>query len=362
VLQVGPLYINHLRRWAEHGVALGYRVWVAGHEKPGRRTIDFAPMAETVETYDPRADPIEWLADVIERVEPDIVHAHWLPRWGYVAVAAARRPVVVTAWGSDVYLATDENRARGDEAIQGADAVLARSAHMRDALMARGAAAERLHPVDLGIDLGRFRPATPEERSRARDELGLPGGPVILSPRAPTPLYNLDIVLAAFSRLRERVRDATLVFAHGDLPLPRELRDHPGVRAVGDVAHADMDRYVRAATAVVSIPSSDGSPNSVWEALACGVPVVASDLPQLRERIGDSGAALLVTPTPAAVAAALYELVTQQELHARMAASGRAWALAHVDERDALARLRAVYDAVRSRDRATAAAQPARPS
>jgi glycosyltransferase involved in cell wall biosynthesis len=270
------------------------------------------------------------------------VQAHYLPRWPRIAARVADCPVIATAWGSDVFLTPPHP--------VDADAVLVNSADMRRSLIGWGVPPERLHLVDLGVDLERFRPApAPPER------------PLILSPRAPTPLYNLDVVVGAFELLRARVPDASLILAHGDLPLPGDLLLPPGATAVGDVPHAQMHRHLRDATAVVSIPSSDGSPNSVWEALACGVPVVASDLPQLRERLGDR-VALLIEPTPDAVASALHDLVTQPELHARVAAASRAWALAHVDERQELPRLDAVYERVRGARTAPVAALPPHPS
>jgi glycosyltransferase involved in cell wall biosynthesis len=257
---------------------------------------------------------------------------------------------VATAWGSDVYLADADWFEQSNTAVATADITLVRSDHMRRTLVARGAPAERLRIVDLGVDLDRFRPA---EQSA--------GPPLILSPRAPTPLYNLDVVVAGFELLRTRVPGATLVLAHGDLPLPADMRLGPGVTSVGDVPHAEMHRLLRTAAAVVSIPSSDGSPNSVWEALAAGVPVVLSDLPQLRERIS-ADVVRFIEPTPAALAAALYDLVTQPERRARMAAAGRAWARANVDARMELPRLAAVYEEVRSARTATAGAPPPRPS
>jgi glycosyltransferase involved in cell wall biosynthesis len=338
VLQLGPLYIGHTRRWAQHARALGCTVLVAGHEKPGRRTLAF----DDVVVHDPTQPAEEWLRDVLDRFEPDIVQAHYLPRWCRIAADVADCPVIATAWGSDVYLT--------DETAEGADAVLVNSEHMRRTLIDRGASPERLHLVDLGVDLERFRPA----RHR-------PGNPVILSPRAPTPLYNLDVVLVGFELLRERVPGARLVLAHGDLPLPDEFRLPAGARAVRDVPHEDMPELLQAAAAVVSIPSSDGSPNSVWEALASGVPVVASDLPQLRERLGDD-IVRFIAPTPDALAAALHDLVTQPAVHARAAAAGRAWARENVDARRELRRLAAVYEEVRAGRTATAAAPPLRPS
>lgn len=362
VLQVGPLYNNHLRRWSSIAVALGCRVYAAGHVRPGRRRVDLADIAEHVEVAPESlwgcgtARRVAWLRDILRTVEPDLVQAHWLPTWGYYTALSGHRPFVVTAWGSDVYLAGGAERRRADLALRSADAVLARSAHMLRELVERGASPERTHHVQLGVDLQRFRPASAGEQARARQELGLPRGPVILSFRAGTDLYNLDVVLEAFGILHAQLPDATLVLVHGDAPLSRRVRvllQRPGgtdgIRVVGHVAHADMPRYLRAATVGVSIPDSDGSPNSVWEALACGLPLILSDLPQLAERVGRSGAVNLIDAVPEAVAAALHEVVAHPGVSAAMARAARAWAVANADQREQAARLESVYVAMAAR-------------
>ncbi|MGH2994343.1 MAG: glycosyltransferase [Solirubrobacterales bacterium] len=356
VLHVGPLYVNHLRRWAEHAAALGCTVSAAGHVRPKRRPIELTDVADHVEIAPEglwelgTARRVAWLMSVLRRLQPDLLHAHWLPTWGYFATLSGHRPLVVTPWGSDLYLARGAERKRADRALRSADGVLARSPHMLRNILARGASAERIHRVDLGVDLGRFRPASPGEQARARHELDLPAGPIILSFRAGTPLYNLDTVLEAFRMLRARLPDATLLMLHGGAPLSRPLRaslhgldESDGIRLVGDLPHANMRWYLTAATAGVSIPSSDGSPSSVWEALACGLPVVLSDLPQMEERLGESEAVRLVEPRPETVASALYDVLAHPRLQDGMARAARAWAVENADEREQVARLGRVY-------------------
>jgi glycosyltransferase involved in cell wall biosynthesis len=387
-LHVGPLYVNHLRRWAEHAAALGCTVTAAGHVRPERRPIELMDVAERVEIAPEglwelgTARRVAWLLSVLRKLEPDLVHAHWLPTWGYFATLSGYRPLVVTPWGSDLYLASGTERKRADRALRSADGVLAKSPHMLREILARGVSAERTHRVDLGVDIRRFRPASPGDQARLRHELDLPPGPIILSFRAGTPLYNLEVVVDAFRILRARLPDATLLMAHGGAPLSRPLRASlhglaggDGVRVLGDIPHAEMPRYLKAATAGVSIPSSDGSPNSVWEALGCGLPLVLSDLPQIEERLGGSEAVRLVQPHPEAVASALHDVVAHPRIAGGMARAARMWAVENADERDQVARLGRVYAAIERRsvalqagplpDRqpaATPAVRPAAPS
>ena len=328
----------------------------AGHLKPGRRPARLLDVAETVDVvpseYGEEAR-LRWLDEVIARRRPDVIQTHWLPTWGYVAVRCAERPVAVTAWGSDLYLATRERKERADWALHAAHHVLALSPHMRREILARGVAEERIHDVDLGVDLDRFRPAREDERAELRSRLALPAGPLILSMRAGTDLYNLDVVLEAFLRARRQVPDATLVLVHGDAPLSERVRAlldrldvRDGVRVVGHVPHEEIADYVRTATVAVSIPDSDGSPSSVWECLAAGVPVVVSALSQIEERLADSGAGIAAAPRCAEVAGALIALIEDEALRTRTGRAGRDWALTHADQREQRRRLGAVYAAM----------------
>jgi glycosyltransferase involved in cell wall biosynthesis len=363
VLQVGPLYVNHVRRWSDRACALGCRVSVAGHVRPNRRAVDFGEACERLEVVPEEAwregaDRREaWLRGVIEDVRPDLVQAHWLPTWSYLAGRAFDGPLVVTPWGSDVYLAEGLERELADRALERADAVIARSPHMRRELAGRGVPDSRLHRVDLGVDTRRFRPASQDERRRLRRELGLGEGPVVLSLRAGTALYNLDVVVEAFASLAGRFGDATLVLLTGDAPLDESVRSAllaahaPDRILVVSVPHDLVADYARAADAGISIPDSDGSPNSVWEALSSGLPMVLSDLPQVREVVGERGGALYVEPRAEPVAEALAAILSGGDRRAGMEAAAREWAERNADPRRGAEQLGLVYDAARASGR-----------
>ena len=350
VLQLGPVYTRHVRRWSEHAAAIGCTVYAAGHLRPGWRRVDFSGVAETVEIapeaiYDAGAEAhVSWLRSVLDRLEPDVVQAHYLARWPYIAALAGCRPLIVTPWGWELYHATGRDRRRADHALSHADLVIARSDHMQRELLARGVPAERIGAADLGVDLELFSPA-PEPVE------GAP--PVILSFRGSPPgteLYNLDVVLDAFAVVRRRLPDATLVLVHGGAPLTERAQarlDALGgsgvVHISRHVSHAEMAEYMRAAAVGVSVPVSDGSPSSVWQALATGLPLVLSPLPQVEERIGATGAAEFVEPRAETIAAALMDVLGDPVRRRRMASRAREWAESNVDEREEVARLGEIY-------------------
>ncbi len=207
----------------------------------------------------------------------------------------------------------------------------------------------RVELVQWGVDLDRYRP-DPGAREAARQRLGVDGGPVVLTTRALDPVYNPDVLLEAFKRLRRRVPEARLVLKHPGAELPDALASRLGepelAGAVHVVGFVDEDRLAdlyRAADAYVSIPSSDSSPRSVWEALACATPAVVSDLPWAREALRDGETALLVPVDADAVAAALARLLGDPEAAARLGRNGRALTVATMGREDQLRHIAGLY-------------------
>ena len=286
---------------------------------------------------------VRWIRRVCSQTRPDAVHAHWL--CGYAAFAAVARvsPLVAMAWGSDVLGVTGVRRMANRIALRGARVAMADSQALLDRLIELGARRDATVLVNWGVDLTAFAPAN-GTRPELRDRLGLDGGPVILSPRSLTPVYNAQTIVAAFERVSETLPDAQLVLKHmgADAAAPAFVR-HPRVRLVGHVPYEQMAWYYQAASVCVSIPSSDSSPRSVWEAMACGCPVVVSDLPWVRELIVPDRDALVVPVDTDAVAGAMLRVLRDERLAATLASGGRALAEAHRDRAAEMDRLADVY-------------------
>ncbi|MBX6323225.1 MAG: glycosyltransferase [Rhodospirillaceae bacterium] len=110
----------------------------------------------------------------------------------------------------------------------------------------------------------------------------------------------------------------------------------PGIVYLGRLPHAEVPRAVAPALAAfVLIRRSDGragtgtSPLKLFEAMACGVPLVVSDLPGQADIVREAACGIVVPPEqPAAVAAAVARLAADAAGRARMGANARAHALA----------------------------------
>lgn len=346
VLVVGWPNSPHLASWADAVRAAGHEVHVAGRDAPQLPPSAPGPYVHVLPAEGP---PLvrslrqgRALAALTKQLRPDLVHAHWLPEFGWLAAREGLSPLVVSAWGSDVFGVYGVGRMRSRRAMAAAQLVLADSKHLARAAGELGGGVP-VEVVRWGLDLERFSPG---DAAHARTELGLPlDGPLVASVRGLDPLYNPELLLEAFALLRMRRPDARLLVKYpAGAPPPAGER----VTMLGNVRAELMPKVYRAADVVVSLASSDSSPRSVWEALACGRPVVVSDLPWAREEL-EHGSNALLTPLEArAVAAAVERALDEPSI----GLSGRRLAEAELDPEASGKRIDALYRSVVIAERA----------
>jgi glycosyltransferase involved in cell wall biosynthesis len=353
VLLLGPLGPPHV---ADQALALrdrGIEVHVGGSASEGLVDSSLAeagfPVSGSPDSA--RATPwgmvatVRWTRRLMAAVEPDLVHAHWLPGFGFAAAVAGASPLALTAWGSDVYRATLAQKLASRYALHRADLVMADSKDLLDACGPLGGNDVRTELIQWGADLRTFRPADAQERGELRSRLGLGPGPVILSPRTLSPVYNIPTVIEAFGRVGDALPDAQLVLKHmggGTIELPPF--PHPErMHLIGRVPYERMADYYRSADVCVSITSSDSSPRSVWEAMGARCACVLSDLPWVTELIEPGRDAITVPVEAGAVAEAIMRVLTEPGLQERLAGNGRALVERHLDREREMDRLAALY-------------------
>jgi teichuronic acid biosynthesis glycosyltransferase TuaC len=257
----------------------------------------------------------------------DLVHAHF-GYCGIVARTQRRVPVVVTFHGDDVL---------GTINAKGAVTFASRIAAAASRLIARHIDAaivqtkEMAVRLDCGcadvipheVDLERFRPI---DRGQARALLGLdPSRPYVLFAASPgIPVKRYPLARDAVAELRKRMDDVELVVVH------REPQDR-------------LCLYMNACD-VLAFPSfQEGSPNIVKQALACNMPIVSTDVGDVREIIEGTPGCTIAPPDTLGFAAAL-----EAQLHAGGRSSGRV-RVAHLACDEVAQQVAAVYRRVLSR-------------
>jgi glycosyltransferase involved in cell wall biosynthesis len=267
---------------------------------------------------------------------PHLLHLHYAgSKLGTMAALSGIRPLVVTVMGGDVL---PEQHARGLSALERratrrileqADLLLVKSEALRPALDAWGGFSAKAEVVRWGVDPARFR-RDPAGAAAMRARLGLsPRDRVILSPRTLAPLYNIHLLVEAMPEVRAAVPETVLLLteysARSDYreSLRRRVADlglTDRVRFAGVVPAPDMPALYSLAEVAASVPDSDGLPQSLFEAMACGTPVVLGRLPAYAEVVEDGETAALVDRAPAAIASTLVRLLRDEPGRARLAA------------------------------------------
>lgn len=199
-----------------------------------------------------------------------------------------------------------------------ADGITAVSPGLRDWVRAQGAAAP-VAVVPNAADSRRFHPAVAPRAGLPRRYVAYCG--------ALAPWQGLDTLVEATTHPRWP-RDVRLVVA-GAGPLRGQLRAAEAAGApiddIGLLAHDEVAPVMTGALAIVSPRSHrEASPMKLYEALACGVPVVASAVPGQVEVVESRSCGLTFTPGDAAeLAAAVAALAEHPDLRTRLAVSAR---------------------------------------
>jgi glycosyltransferase involved in cell wall biosynthesis len=235
-----------------------------------------------------------------------------------------------------------------------ADAFACISHGLEREALAAGISADRVHFLPNAIDMDRFAPSEPARRAR-RAALGLAPDAVVclFLGRLSREKGLLDLIEA----WRLLPRSAAVLLIVGP-----EMADHPwnagpparalvarygledSVRFLGSAT--DTPNLLRAADVLVQPSHFEAQGLSAVEALACGVPVVASKVGGLIDFVADGVNGRLVPPVDSpALAAALTEVVQDGAMRARLAAAARS-SVREYDERVAFERMRQLFDRV----------------
>lgn len=244
--------------------------------------------------------------------EFDLIDAHYFYPDGVVAARFARDwdlPFIVTARGSDINQITNYAGPRKQilSAARQAAAIITVSQALKDRLIELGLDSNPIHVLRNGVDLELFQP---KDRQVCRNELGVHGR-LILSVGHLIPRKGHDLVIRALNLLP----DTDLIIV-GDGPergklerLAIELGLKDRVRFLGQIAHADLPDIYSAADMLVLASSREGWANVLLEAMACGTPVIASDVWGTKEVVKESAAGKLISDrTPEAIANAAQSL------------------------------------------------------
>jgi teichuronic acid biosynthesis glycosyltransferase TuaC len=237
------------------------------------------------------------------RRKVDVILATWAYPDGVAAVLLGRLlqvPVVVEVIGSDINLVARMPAARFmlKQFLPHADRVVAVSQQLGRSVAELGVAESRIDVHSTGINRSIFYV---REKNAAREQLGWtrPGRMLLFVGRLETAKGLFELV-EAFSRLSAGQTDVCLVFV-GEGTARQKLEERAAasqgrIIVMGQRPLSEVPQWLGACDALVLPSWAEGTPNVVLEALACGRPVVATNVGGIPDLITDEKYGLLVAP------------------------------------------------------------------
>ena len=265
------------------------------------------------------------LRRLVKRMDPDVLHVHWIVPQGIVATVAARKvPALLTTLGGDVYALNDRvSRRLKARAIRHARAVTTMNSDMRSRLVELGAREDSTFVLPMGAQVGEMTQFAGLERDPGR----------LLFVGRLVEKKGLSVLLDALAQLPPDLSWQLDVI--GDGPLRDQLEAKAGrwgdrVRFLGMAGREDLGRaYATCAMLLMpSVPAAsgdqDGLPVTLLEAMALETPVIASNLPGIDDALDHGAAGRLVTPNdPGVLAKAISDLLADPAGRAELGAAAR---------------------------------------
>ena len=346
----------HTRRSMEGLLERGYQITLIGEHSPltsPPNNIKYIDLTRRINIR--RLRFLIWyfvMPNILNKVQPDILHSIGASGAAWLGSAASFHPFVITATGSDLLMLGKRSLLHNRltrRSLLNADHILCLGEHLKKIAISLGVHANRIETAIFGIDTTIFHPP-----SKIPDHPDVPTNPVVISLRAMSPIYNPLVIAQAIpgvldvapqtrflimtynanqetlEQFQEIVHSHNADYAVQYLPSFKDDREIANVLLHSDIA--------------LSIPSSDGTPASVLESMACGNAIIVSDLPSLHDWIIDGKSGLFVTPGDVlGLSQAILRLIKNPYLRERMGREAANFAREHASRECQFDQLEQVY-------------------
>jgi len=230
---------------------------------------------------------IRYLADILEDIQPDLVHAGPVQGPALITALSGFHPLVTMSWGSDILLKARRSpwmQFATRVTLENTDIFLGDCQAVVNEAVQLGVPLEKVVRFPWGVDLNHFSPANGKLKGKAlRKSLGWESNFVVLCNRSWAPIYGVDLLAEAFKGAVKE-NDQLRLLLIGDGPQADHIKQilapvADKVNFQGWLVREDMPAAYYAADLFVSPSYCDGSSISLLEALACERPVLVSDIP-----------------------------------------------------------------------------------
>ena len=291
---IGDIENIHMVKWAQYFAKKNHRVSIISdveNEVDGIEIftvgaclprLDIRCLSATYQIYKKR----KTIKEILQRIKPDLIHAHYATNYGFLAAILGYRPFILTLHGSDILV--DYSRDMLSKffvtcALKKADVVTSPSKTITQKVLPLRAS--KLYTFQYGIDTNKF--------CRFKGVLTPDKEKTVISTRHLTDTYDVKTFINAIPLILDKVPDARfLIVGEGGkrrfFETEVKKMGYPErVEFLGAIPNEKMPDVLNRASIYVSTSPSDGLSISLLEAMSCGLFPVATNIPGNREVIHD---------------------------------------------------------------------------
>lgn len=344
IVYVGDMTNIHMRRWSGFFAQRGHEVHVIttkaynGDVPPGLTVHELIAPRSRVPVWGPLIvalnipKMVAKLRRLFARLQPDIVHVHYVNEAALWAVLARPAALVLTAWGSDILVAPQRSFVRRmftRYILRRVSLITCDADHMKMRMVALGAPPDRTRVLFFGTDVERFHPTARDAELR-RQHGGDPAA-LVISIRNLEPVYDIATLIRAVPHVLDSIPQTRfLIGGRGSLAdaLRQQARDLGVEHAVvflGSLTQDQLPPLLASCDVYISAALSDGGiAASTAEAMAAGTPVIISDVCDNSTWVrSDENGILFPQGNERALAAAITRVLKDPLLAQRLGRLGR---------------------------------------
>lgn len=342
---LAPATSTHTQRWIGHFKEKGYEIHLFSFQFTEIEGVHIHYFAAPLKTF--YFLHIPKIKLLVEKIKPDLLHAHYASSYGFVGAASGFHPFVISVWGSDIVGFPERSlfhRKIIKYSLGQADIITVTSKMLEKLTGEFASPKKRLIRIPFGVDLNKFRP-----ESRENKKTGITLGVIKRLDRK----YGIEYLIKAFALVEKRYSDTRLLIV-GDGSLRSKLKKlafqlgcDKKIKFLGNVPHFQIPKILNEMDIFVMPSLQESFGVAALEASACQLPVIASNVGGVPEVILDKKTGLLIPPQdPSAIAEAVIYLIENPDLRQKLGEFGRNFVMKNYDWHENAKRMENLYQKV----------------
>jgi L-malate glycosyltransferase len=346
VVLFSPGKSSHTHKWAmyykEHGIDVTVITFKDHYSEENAKEVKTLVLPKFLPGKLSYLPAVLALKKLLAKIKPDILHAHFISSYGFVGALANYHPFFVSVWGTDIYKFPAKsmlNRRIVEFTLGKADVICSTSRSM--ASETAKYTNKKIEVTPFGVNISLFSPKDGGNEEKL----------VIGIAKGLDDIYGFRDLFKAFAILKTKFDNLELHII-GDGPMREEyealcrtLQIESAVKFIGRIPNIKVPIYMNCMD-IVALPSYEDSFGvTAVEAMACGIPVVVSDVDGLREVVLENETGLVVPQgNPEELAAAIEKLLKDKDLRLEMGKKGVEHVLQNYDWNDNAAYMVKLYE------------------